>query len=398
MRMNTEAERGQALVLFALMMAVLVVFVVMVTDVGMLLEKRGHAQNVVDAAALAGAQELPGDPAAAETVARQYASLNNFDPAKLDISFVCTSHIAAACNPAANQYDTIVVKAVADSPAYFGPILGILGGGGLCWVHGCSTSVQAAGCRGVCGGTGDLVDAMVAIDHTGSMKQTELQNAKNGALELMRIFDPSIHRIGLTVTPSVHPSDPCDTIEDWTQPSTWMPVGLSTDYALSQGVLNQNSALVKETNCLDLAGSGDVPGPHTDLAEPLRAAMNELNTNGRSTATQGIVLLTDGAANIYGDPAAAAAMGARGPCDYAFKVATQAKAAGMEIYTIGYGVNENCTNESAGSAWQNKPVAQLLLQMATDSDHFYNQPKTQDLTPVFQAIGIQLSSGSKLVG
>jgi Flp pilus assembly protein TadG len=395
--MNTDGEKGQTLILFALMMAVLVVFVVMVVDVGMLMEQRRHAQNVVDAAALAGAQELPDNPTAAEAVARQYSGLNDYDSSKLDITFVCTSTASVACNPGANKYDTIVVRATADSPAYFGPILSVLGGGGLCWTTGCSTTVQAAGCRGLCGASGDEVDAVVAIDHTGSMKATELQNAKDGALQLMRTFNASVHRIGLAVTPSVHVSNPCDTVETWADTSTWLPTGLSSDYATSQGVLNPNSALVKETNCLDLAGAGDVPGPHTDLAEPLRAAMNELNANGRATATQGIILLTDGAANVYGNPAAAAAMGALGPCDYAYKVATQAKAAGIEIYTIGYGVDENCTYETAASTWRNKPVAELLRQMATDNSHFYNQPKAQDLDPVFAAIGAQLAAGSKLV-
>jgi hypothetical protein len=216
-------------------------------------------------------------------------------------------------------------------------------------------------------------------------------------MELMRTFDASIHRVALAVTPPVHPANLCDTVENWTDASTWLPVPLSSDYQTSPGVLNANSALVKETQCLDLAGSGDVPGPHTDLAEPLRAAMNELRNNGRPAAKQGIILETDGAANIFANPAAASAMGALGPCDYAYKVAQQAKALGIEIFTIGYGVDENCTHDSTNSPWYNKPATQLLLQMATDAGHFYNQPKTQDLDPVFQAIGVSLASGSKLV-
>lgn len=397
MRINTDGERGQVLILFALMLAVLLVFVVMVVDVGMFMEQRRHAQNVVDAAALAGAQELPDNPTAAATVARQYADLNGYDSSRLQISFQCTSAQSVACNPSANKYDTIVVRATADSPAYFGPILSVFGGGGLCWTTGCSTTVQAAGCRGLCGAQGDEVDAVIALDHTGSMQQTELQNARDGALELMRIFNAAIHRIGLSVTPSVHPSDPCDTVETWNDVMTWLPVGLSSDYATSPGVLNPSSNLVKEASCIDLAGSGDVPGPHTDLAEPVRAAMNELRDHGRPAAKQGIILETDGAANVFADPAAASAMGALGPCDYAYKIAQQAKGLGIEIFTIGYGVDENCTRDASNSPWYNKPATQLLLQMATDASHFYNQPKTQDLDPVFQAIGVQLAAGSKLV-
>jgi len=178
MKKRIQEEAGQTLILFALMISVLLIFVVMVVDVGMFLEQRRNAQNVVDAAALAGAQELPNNPTNAEIVARDYAVRNGFDPAQLNITFQCTSTLAIQCNPAANKYDTIVVNTTVTSPAYFGPILSVVGGGSLCWTTGCSTTVHAAGCRGLCGASGDEVDAVMAIDHTGSMQATELQNAK----------------------------------------------------------------------------------------------------------------------------------------------------------------------------------------------------------------------------
>jgi Flp pilus assembly protein TadG len=398
MRHLANGERGQTLVLFTFMIAILIVFVMLVVDVGMFMEQRRNAQNVVDASALAGAQELPDDYVAAEAVARDYASRNGFDPSNLDITFSCTSGLAVACNPSANRYDTISVRSTVSSPTYFGPILSVVGSGDLCWATNCSTTVSAAGCRGLCGAQGDLVDAVIALDHTGSMQAAELQNARDGALQLMKIFNPAVHQIGLTVTPPIHGNNHCDTVETWVDLDlTWTASGLVDDYATSVGSLNAASKLVQDTQCMDLAGNGDVPGPHTSLAEPLQAAMIELQANGRPGARHGIILETDGAANKYGDPVAAAAIGALGPCDFAMRVANQAKAAGIEIYTIGYGVDENCTRETALSPWNNKPVADLLLAMATDSSHFYNQPKTADLDPVFQAIGIQLSSGSKLV-
>jgi Flp pilus assembly protein TadG len=393
-----QEQEGQTLILFALMLSVLILFIALVVDVGMFMEQRRNAQNVVDASALAGAQELPDDPTEAAIQARDYATRNGFDPADLDITFQCTTTLTTVCNPALNKYDTIVVRASVTSPAYFGPILNITGGSGLCWTTGCSTTVSAAGCRGLCGAQGDLVDAVVALDHTGSMQNSELQNAKDGALQLMKIFNPQVHQIGLTVTPPVHTADNCDTVETWLDSDlTWMPDGLTNSYATSQGSLNMGSQLVQNTQCLDLAGGGDVPGPHTDLAEPFKAAMNELNANGRPGAKLGLIFLTDGAANVYGDPAAGVTAGALGPCDYASRMASQAKAAGIEVYTIGYGVNENCTRETAASPWNNVAVSTLLLSMATDSSHFFNQPASQDLDPVFAAIGVQLAAGSKLV-
>jgi hypothetical protein len=35
--------------------------------------------------------------------------------------------------------------------------------------------------------------------------------------------------------------------------------------------------------------------------------------------------------------------------------------------------------------------------MATDVDHFFNQPSTADLRPIFEVIGYQLAGGSRLV-
>ncbi len=394
-----EREQGQAAVLFTLMIAVLVVFMVMVIDGGFFMYKRAEVQNVVDASALAGAQELPDDPTKAAQVARDYAEMNGFDSDNMTVTFECTSTLVQFCNPGANKYDTIIVSATTTAPVFFGPILNILGRSDSCWAEGCSTSVSAGACRGVCGASGDKVDAVLVIDHTGSMAATELQNAKDGAKQLMTVFDAQVHNIGLVVTPPVHNSNLCDTSETWTDRDlTWLAIPLTSNYQTSPNVLNNSSPLVSEMNCLDLAGgSSDVPGPHTDLAQPLSAAIDELQANGRSDAKPGIVLLTDGAANVFGNPAAAAAAGALGPCDYAFKMGEKAKALGYELYTIGYGVDENCTRETAASPWRNRSANELLRLMATDDDHFYNQPRTADLDPVFKAIGAQLAAGSKLV-
>ena len=52
-------EDGQVLVLFALLMVVLMGFAALVIDVGMVALQKSHLQNAADAAALAGAQDLP---------------------------------------------------------------------------------------------------------------------------------------------------------------------------------------------------------------------------------------------------------------------------------------------------------------------------------------------------
>jgi len=82
MRCGSEkrrGERGQALVLFVLALAVLMGFTAMTIDVGLFLRERRNLQNAADAAALAGVLELPQSPAAAQMRAQEWAVENGID-------------------------------------------------------------------------------------------------------------------------------------------------------------------------------------------------------------------------------------------------------------------------------------------------------------------------------
>ena len=389
-------ERGQVLVLFAFMIVIFLLFVMMVVDVGFVALEKRNTQNALDAAALAGAQELPADPVLAEQLALQYAQENGLDPSDLTVTFSCTSTLVRVCNEAEGKYDTITLEATSQAPVFFGRVLNLVGDAG-CWDEGCNVSALAAACSGACGASAKDVDVVAVIDHTGSMTVDDLQNAKDGAVHLYELFDRQVHAVSLAVTPPVSTSDYCDTVQRWTDPLTWQPVGLNQDYQDSGGALNPFSALVSTTNCLDRAsGSGDVPGPHTNLGEPMKAATNELVNNGRPNAAKGIVFLSDGAANIV-DATSAAAVGATGPCDYAMKMASAAKAQGIEVYTIAYGADDDCDRDTPGTTWYGKPATELLAAMATDAAHYYEEPKTSDLDPIFEEIGILLGGSTRLI-
>jgi uncharacterized membrane protein len=58
-RRNRREERGLALVIFALMLFSLLMITALVVDLGAVYAHRRNDQNAADAAALAGAQELP---------------------------------------------------------------------------------------------------------------------------------------------------------------------------------------------------------------------------------------------------------------------------------------------------------------------------------------------------
>src|SRR5690242_7430200 len=71
-------ERGQTLVLFVIVSVVLIGAVAIVTDVSWLWVNQQRMQRAADAAALAGAIYLPGDPTTAYAVARAEAAKNGY--------------------------------------------------------------------------------------------------------------------------------------------------------------------------------------------------------------------------------------------------------------------------------------------------------------------------------
>lgn len=571
-----RSESGQALVLGALLMVVLLGFTALAIDVGFFLRHRAVVQQAVDAAALAGAQVLPDQgSAAAEQTARDYAEKNGIDPDTLEISFRCTSEWEVACNPADDKWDTIEVKGSLDVPFFFAPVLKLTGVEDKCWFGTCPVVENAAGCRGLCGASPwEAVDVVTVIDHTASMSSSELDNAKEGALALYEYFDADLHRVGLGVTPPVEPGDQCDSIDSWGDPEVWVPVNLSDDYQTSPHVLDYSSDLVSNTQCLDRPSWTELFGAHTKLGDPVKAATEELQANGRLDEKWGIILLSDGAANVYDEGGAVDGTGllspsaeepvtsgsgdndgfdsdptnafgddggyatdnnsgtdtgtgcggsgkdrhiyydfaipdlssasvsgvevrldafasgwsfstrrmcvelswdggatwtaaqqtsklgsssessrylggstdtwgrtwspadfsdanfrvritnvasstsrefyldwvavqvyywplgggaAQGPCDYAFQQAEAAKAAGIEMFVIAWGADDYCDREDPGSPWDGASAVALLQAMATDELHFYNEPKTTDLAPIFEVIGSQLATGSRLV-
>lgn len=67
-------ESGQVLVLFALLLTVIFGFTALAIDVGAVVNEKSKLQNAADAAALAGAQDLPGTQA--KSTAKDYAEKN----------------------------------------------------------------------------------------------------------------------------------------------------------------------------------------------------------------------------------------------------------------------------------------------------------------------------------
>lgn len=394
-RPELNRENGQILILSLMLFILLLGFTAIVTDVGFFLHRRERIQNITDAAALAGAQELPQDAILAEDVARTWADRNGLDGSTLDIEFECRSENPLHCEP--SGFDTILVEGEMHSPLTLMPVLRLIGvTGSSCWLNdGCDVSGRAVACRGDCITAISPVDIVLIMDRTGSMTSgggnpSDLDRAKVGARAMLDVLDPTLQSVGLAVLPpsqSQNFNGVCqvDTSEPWTASDHWLVAPLADDYKLPNGALDDSSRLISVLDCLESSG-------FTNIGNPIRAAREHLEANGRPEADWAIVLLSDGAANR---PEGG------NPCEFAANEGDIAKSIDIEFFTIGYGTEDNtdvgftCGNDTG--AWQNETAETLLSYIATDSEHFFQEPQGGDLTDIFEAIGRSLASGSRLV-
>ena len=109
-------EFGQGLVLGVFALVVILGFTAMVVDVGLFLHERRELQNAADAAALAGAQELPQSSADAEAKVYEWADKNGIDIAgdELELVEITTTYVTN---------DTVRVRVKRDVPFIFGRVL-----------------------------------------------------------------------------------------------------------------------------------------------------------------------------------------------------------------------------------------------------------------------------------
>jgi hypothetical protein len=110
-----KSESGQAIVLMALSLVVIMGMAALVVDVGNWYHTKRRLQGTADAAALAGAQLLPQDSPGAQAMALSYADKNGGDVAGADITVTSTLQ----------QDDTISVRARKTDAGVFSNMLGI---------------------------------------------------------------------------------------------------------------------------------------------------------------------------------------------------------------------------------------------------------------------------------
>jgi hypothetical protein len=415
-RRAPSEENGQALVITAIAMVLLMVAVGLVVDVGHAMLVQRQLQAGVDAAALAGAQHLP-DKTMSEAVAVQYSAnpgsknaVNTVGNATTTASVSCLAGVPG-CNRRDGGVNGIVVKSSSNVATWFGRVIGI----NQMTVHAMATACAPCSVK--------PLDVMIVLDRTGSMCQfspghddpncTDLKNARAGVRAFVQNLDPSIDKVGLALTPPVldqswvancgnpvgagykpwagtpNPNVPTGAPgrnldgryygydaywPSWVPdprgqtPSRYVVASLegadgtpADDYLVkdAQGnwVLNDaQSAFLQRLGCTSGAGS-------TSYALAIEEAQHELSVHGRGNVQDVIVFLSDGAANTWPKNTGSHWTNSWGwgqrPCAMGVQAATNVKQGGTIIYSIGYdldagsGAPEKCRQPNQSDGHSN---------------------------------------------
>ncbi len=393
---RARSESGQAIVIVIAALMVLLSITGLVIDFGSAFYASRHLQASADAAALAGAQELP-DTNLAIQVAKDYSGGRGkkndairLDEAKVTVFAKCITS-APGCAP----NNAIQVEQVMHHKTAFLKILGL----NEIVLH--TKSVACSPCES------KPLDIMLVLDRTGSMCEdhngnsdpacTDLNNARNGLKTFLSFFDSKSQYIGFAVFP---PGTSCGTPDTNDYNSTTSPyvlVPLSSDYKLPGGGLNNNSNLIKTINC-------QKGGGRTAYATALEKAQAELDAHGRPNVKDIIVFMSDGAANIGPTYYSTKSPYRMQPCHQGVTSANAIKARGTEIYSIGYDLNalnggaNKCQDYNSNDEKPAITAYQAIQQIATDTGNFYNQPNPGQLNTIFTKVAADIAHGaSKLV-
>jgi len=400
---QVRRERGQILPIVAVALVGLLGVAAFSIDVGYAYFAKRQLQSAVDAAALAGAQDLPSTTS--QVTAASYGLANH--PANLpafvftyQLKCTATAILATGCNPAVNPNE-LYVDGTTTTDTWFAGLFG---------VKHFTMSAHANACS-PCSST--PVDIMIAIDRTGSMCINasnkhdcgDMNNAKDGVQTMLKILNPPSAQVGMVAFPPVQTTatsvcdPPYNTNDDgWNGYDAagrgYLTDALNGNYRLDTGALNTGSGLIKHTtdgdydSCVQSAGS-------TSYTEALRQTQAELVKDGRVNVPDYIVFLTDGEANmgsvyprVNGKADATYPPGNlddQRPCQSAVDLATTIKAKGVTIYSIGYALG-TATPCTAGQ-WHKAAVVNgrntfidCTPQVTTGCEHYQgNKDSSSDL-------------------
>ena len=419
-----QQESGQVIVLVVVMLIVLLGFAALVVDVGYAYYAHRSLQASADAAALAGAQELP-NATAAEAVARAYSSSagnknerSNLNNVTTTVTTKCVVSLGG-CDP----MNAVVVLESAPTKTFFAGLLGID-----------TFTVKAKATAAMRGGKPKPAHVMIVLDRTGSMITTpctaggtKLDCAKGGLTAFLGAMDPAYDAVGL-VAFAPHSGNVCNTPKTTNgAPSdydvytnNYLFVPLSTDYKTSAtSALNVNSQLVSTISCIKAGGT-------TVFAAAIDKARSTLAANHDPEAQDVLIFMTDGEAN-YGACASPVngvcsnntSQYRTNPCHQAVNSARAATDAGVWVFGIAYDTpGAGCLGwkatgtTSGGTSCATKAGIQFVCaevpaitaatavrgiaydpKLPDPYGRFYSQPDPSSLTTLFKSIAAELTEG-----
>ncbi len=438
-----HGERGQSLILMAALLVGLLSMAALVIDLGNVYFSYRELQASSDAAALAGAQDLPN--ATATATAQTYSSKTGQKNAQFNLHNVtesatleCLTTTKVPCLPPANM-NAIQVTETAVVNTFFAKLFGVN-----------SITVSATATASAKSGNFGPFNVMMIADNTPSMSQndtgctlaapnnTKIGCALAGLRTLAQTLSPCsptlticnsgfvpVDEIGLDVFPQLanNSANLATDTDCVAPPTTGAPVTQFVNYANLGGTyqvipftadfrnsdtqgLNTGSNLSKSvgggvSGCAPLSVEPNSQGIDTYYAAAINAAQAQLvnfqssASPSRADSTNVIILLSDGDANAPSSqmPAGNQPTGvptAYDQCKQAIAAAAAAKAAGTWVYAIAYGASTS----SAGSCSTDRPsrfggpggtgaiaACSAMQQIASDPTKFFSDTTTQGADP-----------------
>ncbi len=359
-------ERGATAIIVAIAGTLLIGLTGFVVDIGRVLAVQRELQASTDAAALAGAYNIPSGTAVA--TATNYSSVSGDKNASTTYTATmvsgypllkCLTSTGVTCVTVGSQAsaNAIQVKQQAIVPMFFAQIFGVS--------TMTVTSIATASARG---GQGQHLSVMIILDATNSMGNPDSGCSISGASRetcalggvqaLLNGLSPSADYVGLMQFPQLSsaPSSGCTLGPNtsYAASGSYQIAGLQNTFKASSSskTLNTSSSIVQAaggggTGCTGIGGSP--PGGYsTYYAAAITQAQAALVAFDSSTPAAKdnqnvIVFMSDGGANATpanmptGDISGTTTPPNEDQCQQAVAAAQAATAAGTWVYSVAYG-------------------------------------------------------------
>jgi hypothetical protein len=374
-----------------------------VVDVGNVYSAHQELVAASEAAALAGAYDVPAQTTAQTTSDAQAMSAvtggsnthRDLTSVTIATSFRCLTSVGVACQAppgSGTPINAVVVKQQADVPTFFAAIFGIK----YFHISATATAVPGSGPVGpaniaiVLDTTGSMNLADTNCTVPGNLNPSRLQCALSATQTLLTMLNPCmvgrsscgaaingkvanpVDQVALFVFPGLKAvsaaplSDPpvqaptasndftCPTsnpsITSYNSNPGYMILPYQSDFRTSDSNgLNTGSHLVTAVGGGSCSGMAAPGGEGTFYAGAIAAAQSYIAANAITGVKNYIVLLSDGDAESNSTQMAGAAThySTTNECHQAITAAQNAQAAGTHIYTIAYGAEAaGCTTDS----------------------------------------------------